>query len=394
MRILLIADCYLPTTKSVAEMVHDLAVEFRRQGHEVIVAVPDHTLAAPSEAAVEDGVTVLRIRTGRIKGASKVVRAINEVRLSSVFWKTGKRFFRANRCDLVVFYSPTIFFGRLVKRLKKLWNCKAYLILRDIFPENFVELGLLKKGLIYWYFKRKERQQYAAADIIGVELPRNLQYFSEQGFEGKCRLEVLYNWTAVNGKEAIFQNTRERLGLQNKIVFFFGGYITADQDMDNIVRLAANVYDYPDIHFLLVGDGSDKPRLKAKIQKSRLSNISLYSSVPQKQYMGMLSEFDVGLVSLDRRKKIDCFTGKILNYMYSSIPVLASINPNNSLKHILEKAGAGFVCVNGDDDQFCVYALRLAEDARLRKQMGQNARKLLEKSFSATRAVSQILSHI
>jgi len=374
-------------------MVHDLAVEFRRQGHEVIVAVPDHTLAAPSEAAVEDGVKVLRMRTGRIKGASKIIRAINEVQLSSVFWRAGRRFFQANPCDLIVFYSPSIFFGSLVKRLKKIWNCKAYLILRDIFPKNIVELGELRKGLVYWFFKVKEYELYAAADIIGVEAPGNLRYFSEEGIENRYQLEVLYNWISIDGQKLVPRNYRERLGLQNKVVFLFGGLISSGQDMDNIVRLAKNLRGYPDIHFLIVGDGPDVPRLKVAIRESGGSNISYHPTVPQSEYLGLVSEFDIGLVCLARTKKIGNIPGKLLGYMYCSLPILASINPGNDLKQILEESQAGFVCLNGEDELLCKQALRLAKDARLRRQMGQNARALLEKTFSVKRAAAQILSH-
>lgn len=392
MRILLIADCYLPSTRSSAKLVHDLAVEFCRQGHEVIVTAPDDTLTVSSQVTTEDGVTILRIRTGRIKGASKIIRGINEAKLSSVIWKVRKDFFRTRRCDLIVFYSPTIFFGRLVQRLKKLWNCKAYLILRDIFPQWAVDAGVLKDGPICWFFRSKERQQYAAADIIGVQSPGNLKYFSEHGLVDKCRLEVLYNWTVVNGEKVVLRNDRERLGLRDKVVFFYGGNIGIAQDMDNIVHLAANLRDHSDIHFLLVGDGSEVPRLKGKIKESRLSNISVHPAVPQNQYLGMVSQFDVGLISLNRNLKTHNFPGKMLGYMYFSMPILASINHGNDLKQILEESQAGLVCLNGEHDQLRDYALRLARDVRLRRQMGHNARTLLEKTFCVRRAAEGIVN--
>jgi len=394
MRILLLTDCYLPSTKSVAEMVHDLAVEFQRQGHEVIVAVPDHTLVAPSEAAVEDGVTVLRIRTGRIKGASKVIRAINEVRLSPVFWRSGKRFFRVNRCDLIIFYSPSIFFGRLVERLKKLWNCKAYLILRDIFPENLVEMGHLKKNsLLYRFFRTKELYQYSVADVIGVESPGNLRYFSGNGIEGKSRVEVLYNWSVVSGKRVVFEDDRERLGLKNKVVFIFGGAMGLAQDMDTIIRSAASVRDHHNIHFLFVGSGSKVLSLKDKIQRTSLNNVTLHPSVQQDKYLGLLSQFDVGLVSLVPEIRMHNIPGKILGYMYCSMPILATVNHGNDLVQILEESKAGFACVAGEDSRLRDYILRLVGDKKLRFEMGRNARALLEKTFSVSRAVSQILAH-
>jgi len=194
MRILILVDCYLPSTKSSAKLVHDLAVEWVRQGHEPVVAAPDDALSTPSEISSEEGVTVLRVRTGRIKGASKVRRAINEWRLPSVLWKAGKSFFRSHPCDLVVYYSPTIFFAPLVRRLKRMWRCSAVLVLRDIFPQWAVDAGVLRRGSLPWrFFRRVEFQQYAEADVICVQSPANLAYFEQQGLAGRYRLDVLYN---------------------------------------------------------------------------------------------------------------------------------------------------------------------------------------------------------
>ncbi|KPL23680.1 MAG: hypothetical protein AMJ75_05610 [Phycisphaerae bacterium SM1_79] len=394
MRVLLIVDCYLPIPKSAAVMIHELGVELAHRGHDVIVAAPDANLVAPNRITIEDGLTVLRVRIGQTKGTNKIIRAVNEVRLSSVIWKAGKKFFRTNPCDLIVFYSPTIFFGRLVQRLKEMWNCKAYLILRDIFPQWTLDVGVLRKGPAYWFFRSKELKQYSVADIIGVESPANLKYFSKNGLQDKCHLEVLYNWTALSGKKIVLRNYRRQLGLRDKVVFFYGGNIGTAQDMDNIVRLAKNLSEHAGIHFLLVGQGSEVPRLKAKIRKSELKNISIHPSLPQAQYLGMLSQCDVGLISLDRALKTCNIPGKILAYMYLSMPILASVNPCNDLKRILENSRAGLVCTNGQDEQLCNYALLLAKDVGLRWQMGHNARKVLEDTFCVSRAASQILSHI
>lgn len=394
MTILLIVDCYLPCTKSSAKLMHDLAIEFHRQGHKVIVAAPDDTLTVPSRVTVKEAVTVLRVRTGRIKGATKLIRAINELRLSSTIWKTGKGFFQANPSDLIVFYSPSIFFGRLVQKLKKLWGCKTYLILRDIFPQWAIDVGVLKDGPICRFFRSKERLQYDVADVIGVECPANLRYFEKNGLKAKHNVEVLYNWTTLNEKKVVCRNDRERLGLKDKVVFFYGGNIGIAQDVDNIVRLAAEVRNHPEIYFLLVGSGSEVPHLRANIQEWGLSNISIHPPVAQDHYLGMLSQFDVGLISLKHDLKTHNFPGKMLGYMYCSMPILAGINPGNDLNQLLEESQAGFVCMSGEDELFRTYALQLAEDADLRRRMGQNARTVLEKNFCVTSAASQILSHV
>lgn len=384
---------YLPSTMSSARLIHDLAVEFKRLGHEPVVAAPDENIKGDCEIACEDGIKVLRVRTGKIRTAPRVIRGINEARLSETVWRKGRRFFEDNPCDLVIYYSPTIFWGALVKRLKKHYSCPSYLILRDIFPQWAVDAGILRKGLAYRYFKYKERENYEAADIIGVQSPANLQYFKANGHDSKYGLEVLFNWAAAEQTAPPAGSHRKRLRLQGKVVFFYGGNIGVAQDMDNIIRLARRLRDEKTAYFLIVGSGSEAERLRAKIRSIGLSNISIQDAVGQDQYFSMLSEFDVGLISLDRGLKTQNFPGKMLGYMSQSMPMLASINPGNDLKEIIESSNAGLVCLNGEDEKFEDNARRLLEDVNLRTRMGVNSRALLDEMFSVKRAAGQILSH-
>jgi glycosyltransferase involved in cell wall biosynthesis len=393
MRILILVDCYLPSTKSSAKLIHDLAVALHQLGHETIVVAPDDTLLTPSNVTSEDGITILRIRTGRIKGAPRIVRAFNEACLSSLLWRRGKSFFKTYPCNLIIYYSPSIFWGALVRKLKKLFGCPSYLILRDIFPQWAIDTEVLRKGLIYQFFRYKELEQYAVADVIGVQSPANLRYFSENNLMGRYRIEVLYNWMTLTEQNIPVCNYRSRLGLQGEIIFFYGGNMGVAQDMDNIVLLAKRLQERHDVHFLLVGEGNEVPRLSAQIVTEKINNITIHEAVGQKEYLSMLSEFDVGLITLARNLKTQNFPGKMLGYMYHAMPILASINPGNDLKEILERHQAGLVSLNGEDSLFYKHAMQLIEDPRLRKQLGQNGRALLESTFSATRAAEQILSH-
>ena len=378
---------------SSATLIHDLAAEFLRLGHEPIVVAPDENILEDHQVSCENGIKVLRVRTGKIKSAARFVRALNEIRLSRIIWKKGKQFFDENPCDLIIYYSPTIFFSSIVKRLKKKFACPSYLILGDIFPEWAVEAGILRKGLIYRYFKYKARHNYEAADIIRVQSPANLLYFKDKGLDRKYNLEVLYNWTSLTEEHSPRTTYRVRLGLENKVVFFYGGNIGVAQDVDSIIRLAENLRNEPNAYFLLVGGGSEVSRLKAKIASKGLSNISIHDPVDHQEFMSILSEFDVGLISLDRRLRSHNFPGKMLSYMHHAKPMLASINPDNDLKEMLEDKKAGLVCINGEDEIFADYARRLVADGNLRRQLGLNGRALLESTFSVSKAADQILSH-
>ena len=336
---------------------------------------------------------MVRVKAGKMDGASKVVRGFNETMLPFILWRRGRKVLQAGKFDLIVWYSPSIFFGPLVKRLKKLFKCPSYLVLRDIFPQWAIDTGVMKEGVVSRFFRVKEMEQYEAADIIGVQSPGNLEYFSKNGLSERHHIEVLYNWTKLDEENIPPGNYRKQFGLNGKVVFFYGGNIGVAQDLDNVVRLAESLADVPDAYFLLVGDGTEAARLKKAISDKKLTNIAVHDAVDQRQYLAMVSEFDVGLISLDKKFRTQNFPGKMLGYMAYSMPILASINPGNDLKGLIEDKLAGLVSVNGDDARFRENALRLIKDAELRRRMGANARSLLEGTFNVAKAAEQILSH-
>ena len=394
MRILLIVVYYPPSTTSAAQMMRDLAVELVRRGHQVMVATPTDVVERAVSVTVEDGVTVVRVKAGEMKNANKVVRLWRESRLSSTMWRRARDVFQKNPRDLIVFYSPTIFFGELVRRLKALWECPSYLVHRDIFPQWAVDLGVFRKGgLLHRYLRYKELEHYDASDVIGVEAPGNLSYFKNELGHKNYKTEVLYNWISGTIEPNGSSHWRKKLGLEGKVVFFYGGNFGVGQDLDNILRLAASLRDQEGIFFLLIGSGTEGPRLNSEIIRLRLDNIRIIPPIAQREYMQCLSEFDVGLVNLDRRLRSNNFTGKALGYVSCGKPILASVNPGNNVIDLLQEADAGIACTNGDDEKLHDAALLFATHPLVRERMGRNARALCESKFSSRAVASQILSH-
>lgn len=393
MRILILIDCYYPSKTSGAKLVHDLALELSRRGHHAVVVTPSSSIPRNLQISREDGVTVARVKTARIKGANRVYRALSEVRLSSRIWRAAGSFLRQNPRDLILFYSPTIFFGEIVRKLKNLWRCPAYLILRDIFPDWAVDAGVIRRGLIYHFFRRIAVAQYRIADVIAVQSPANLQHFARAFPREKFELKVLFNWTDLKA-ELAHTNHRDRLGLNDKVVFLYGGNMGVAQDMDNILRLAARLLPRQDIRILLVGDGSEMPRLLRTIERDRLTNVQIVPGLSQEDYLSLVSEFDVGLISLDARLKTQNIPGKLMSYLHWGLPVLASINVGNDLFELLHQSQAGLCIPNGDDEQLYRAALQLVDDVNLRNSMKINARRLLEQRFSVGSAVDHIFEHL
>ena len=169
-----------------------------------------------------------------------------------------------NPHDIIIYYSPSIFFGAFVKKLKKLWNCKSYLILRDIFPQWTIDNNILKENsIITKYFRYFEKLNYDAADRIGLMSYKNKQWFDNYYRNNKS--ETLHNWTKSTNLEKKFNKYRKKFNLEDKIIYFYGGNIGHAQDMMNIFRLALKMKDHKKAHFLIVGAGDEYDLLKKEI---------------------------------------------------------------------------------------------------------------------------------
>ena len=376
----------MPVRTSAAVQMRDLARTLLRQGHECTVVTPDGHAAGAWSLALEDSIPVLRIRSRPLKRISLVRRALNELALSGLMWSGYRRSpLAAQHWDGIVFYSPSIFFGRFVARLKARHSCRAFLILRDVFPDWAADTGVMSRGPHFWLFKAYAKYQYSVADFIGIESPSNRRYFGS----GDARLQVLPNWidlaSEAPGPAAL------PAALSGKIVLVYAGNIGVAQDMDNLVRLASGLQHRADCALLVVGDGTDRLRTQAECARQGLENVVFVPEMDPHRLRGLLRVCHIGFVSLDRRLRSHNIPGKLLSYLEAGLPVLASINPGNDLRQVIESGRVGMVAWNGEDEKLHQAATRMIEDPEERSRMAEAARTLCRSVFSSDAVARQIV---
>lgn len=387
MRLLLIADTYVPARISGALQMRDLAVELARQGHRPAVLTPACGPGPRVQLEQLDGVEVLRIRAPRTKDVPLVKRAISETLLPWVLLR-GLRAspLRAERWDGVVWYSPTIFLGPLVARLNARHKCRSYLIVRDLFPDWAVDAGVMRKGLAYRFFKAVERYQYRQADVIGVQTPANIPLVAASAPAG-ARVEVLHNWLAPVPDGA---STELSLGrLEGRIIFVYAGNMGVAQDLDAFVELARRMDDCADAGFLFVGRGSEVPRLRTLAKD--MANVLFMEEVESSLIPGLLRKCHVGIVALDPRHGTHNIPGKFVAYMRAGLPVLARLNAGNDLHQLIEEAGVGRSVEGASLALLHAHAMHLIEDAAQREAMGVAGMLLAERMFTPTSAAFQVV---
>ncbi len=389
MRLALIIDDYLPhSTRVGAKMFHELACYYVSQGHDVTVITPEHRQSEKLVKNVIDNVKVWRFSSGEIKDAPKIKRAINETLLSIRAWRAISQEVKRDTFDGIIYYSPSIFFGGLVSKIKARCQCKAYLVLRDLFPQWVIDAGMIKEGsLIERYFRFFEKYSYDQADIIGLMSEKNQLIFNDIT-KHRYSTEILRNWAALT-PHVLFSNKdgiRCQLGLEDKVIYFYGGNIGHAQDMTNLMRLVKAMTPYKGAHFLFVGQGDEVGLINQLAEEWSLDNFSYLPSVNQSDFKDLLADIDVGLFSLSALHTAHNFPGKLLGYMVQSIPILGSVNSGNDLLDIVNGNEAGLISINGEDKELLNNALSLYEDKALRKQIGTGAFSLLEREFSVQAA--------
>ena len=376
-------------------MFRDLAKELFIQGHEVTIISGSNNISKELDITTEENIRIVRVKSPDLK-TNKFTRLLNEIALGRRIWKQTKNFIDYSEFDLVIYYSPTIFWAYLVNKLKKSFKLKSYLVLRDIFPKWAVDLGLIKKySLAHLFLKFHEYRLYRSADFIGVQSPKNKLYFEESSFLRFFNPEVLFNWVQPDEDISVkeISTIREDLDIREKVLFLYGGNIGVAQDLDNLLNLASNLKDQKNIFFLLVGEGTEFDRLSNKIIKEDITNMSLIGSVSPLEFQKIVAASDVGLISLNRDFRTQNIPGKIMSYIKSKKPMLASINEDNDMFDIVHNK-SGYVVLNGDNTTFIKYAIKLAGDKDLRGRMGKNGHDLLHEIFSVESASAKILKKL
>jgi glycosyltransferase involved in cell wall biosynthesis len=394
MRIVLIADAFPPMRTSGAVQMRDLAQEFLRQGHRPTVLVPSPGLGMAWAREEVDGVEVLRLGSPRTKDVSHLRRTFAELMMPYEMLKNLRSSPLAEgRWGAVVWYSPSIFLGPVARWLKRRSGCAAYLIVRDIFPEWAVDMGLMGRGLPYWFFKLVELYQYAVADTIGVQTPANLPYFDRWPVRSSRRVEVLQNWLAdapdIGSSICVASGP-----LAGRTVFVYAGNMGVAQGMDILVDLAERLRARTDIGFLFVGRGSESQRLREDVKRRLLDNVVFRDEVDPTEIAGLYAQCHVGLVALDRRHKTHNVPGKFLSYMQAGLPVLANINAGNELVTLIDRERVGKACTNHSVETLESLACELVEELGVDLRIADRCRALSARMFSPTAVVEQVLASL
>lgn len=393
MEILIIASVFPPLKSSGAVQLYDLALEFINQGHSVSVFTPEPSLKSPYLHKVIDGINIFYLKTPKIYGVGLFRRTLGEFLMPFYMWKNIKKSnFKLKIVDMIVWYSPSIFLGPLVRKVSAYCTCPNYLILRDIFPDWAVDVGVIKKGPPYFFFKLVQKYQYSIATVIGVQSPGNLIYFDKEKVK-KGSIEVLHNWLSIPEWRVSNINVLSTKFTGRKI-FVYAGNMGKAQGVDIFLDLAEKFSSRMDVGFLFVGRGTEVERLKDLSKKMQLENILFFDEINSNEIPSLYSQCSAGIISLDIRHKSHNIPGKFLSYIQNGLPVLANVNPGNDIIEIINSNKVGLAKSFSNVDELYTSATILLSEIHRGYDFSSNCRKLSCRLFSTKHAAEQIISRM
>ena len=374
----------------------DLLRELIKEGHDVYCISPIEKKKG-GETHFEENGHLLKLKIGNTQKTNIIEKGISTLMIEPQFVSAVKKYFSDVKFDLVLYSTPPITLAKTVQYIKNRDGAKTYLMLKDIFPQNAVDLGLMSKngfkGFIYKYFRNKERKLYALSDKIGCMSQANVDYVIKHNKDVPAdKVEVCPNCIDIQDVSLSDEEKteiREKYGIpHDRKVFIYGGNLGKPQGIPFLVECLKSQKENNDVFFLVIGDGTEYPKLEEYIEKENPQNVKLSKLIPKKDFDRLVAASDVGMIFLDRRFTIPNFPSRLLSYMQAGVPVLACTDPNTDIGKVIVDGGFGWWCESGNIKEFCE-KFEEALNADL-KSMSDAEISYLKENFSAEKVSEKI----
>lgn len=336
----------------------DLLREFRKHGHSIYAISPVEKRKGKKTYVIsEDGIRILKLRIGNTQKTNVIEKGISIVSLEPLMILAIKKYFSDVRFDLVLYPTPPITFYKAVEYVKRRDGARSYLLLKDIFPQNAVDISMMReKGILHRYFRAKEKRLYRISDRIGCMSPANVKYLLKHNSDVRAdKVEICPN-SVEPVDMSIDKSERERIRLKygipiDRTVFIYGGNLGKPQGIGFMLKCLHSQRKNRNVFFLIIGNGTEYSRIERYLEKYQPENIRLHQWLSKEDYDKVVAACDVGLIFLDHRFTIPNFPSRLLNYMQCKLPVFAVTDRSTDIGDIITENGFGWWC--GSDDLKC-----------------------------------------
>ena len=382
----------------------DLLKKFAKEGHKVyVVGALEKRNGRATELEIEEGINVLRVRVGNITKTNLIEKGISTLTLGYLYKKAIDKYWSQLSFDLILYTTPPITIAGLVSELKKKYNAYTYLLLKDIFPQNAIDIGILSrkgwKGIVYRYFKCIERQLYSISDKIGCMSNANIDFILKNNREiAKDKIELCPNTidfvheTEIRRDDAILEKYKIP---KDKYLLLYGGNFGKPQNVDYVIEAIDRCSDIEAVHFILCGSGTEFSKIDLYIKNVNPKHVTVIDCLlPYEEYSCLVASCDVGLLFLDYRFTIPNFPSRLLDYMNYGLPVIAATDINTDVGRIIMEENFGWWVESKNPQEFRNLISSIFESNQIEDELqekSRNARNCLKRNYVTDVAYNAIV---
>ncbi|WP_187477632.1 glycosyltransferase family 4 protein [Amniculibacterium sp. G2-70] len=386
--------------KTVEErgIYQDLLRKFRNEGHDVTIVTPvERRLGISTNFKRKDGVSILQVKTFNIQKTNVVEKGIGTLAIEYQYLTAIKKYLSDVKFDLVLYSTPPITFVKVIEFFKKRDHAYCYLLLKDIFPQNAIDMKMLKAGgFIHKQFVKKEKKLYQVSDTIGCMSPANVDFIIKHNPEvNPQKVEVNPNTIepiTINYTEDDKSSIRIKYGIPtDKKVLVYGGNLGKPQGLSFLLE-TIEATKQQELFFLIVGDGTEYFRIKTWFENNKPSNAKLLQKLPKVDYDKLLAACDVGLIFLDKNFIIPNFPSRLLSYLEMKMPILAATDPNTDIGEIIEANNCGFKVLAGNQNDMQTKLNMLLKSSL--DILAENGNILLQENYTVDKSYDLIINKL
>ena len=388
----------------------DLMRKFRDEWHQVyIVSSVERSQGIPTNYKEIDGVHILSVKTLNLQKTNVVEKGVGQLLVETQYKKAVKKYMKNVRFDLILYTTPPITLPKVIRYLNKSNpEAKTYLLLKDIFPQNAIDIGMMTttgpKGFLYRMFRKKEIELYKLSDHIGCMSPANLEYLLKHNSfidrRNVCVAPNSYEFTGYTAMESSEkQQIREKYGIPaDKTVFLYGGNLGKPQGIPFLIDCLKAVSQDKELqekaHFMVIGKGTERPKLVSWFNEANLTNVSVMDFIPKEDYDLLARSCDIGLIFLDYRFTIPNYPSRLLPYLKEKKPIIAATDPNTDVGTIAEQNGYGFACPSNDVKAFIDCVKRFVDKPELIARMGEKGYDFFIHNYTIENTYKAIMNYV
>ena len=376
----------------------DLMRQFVRNGHKVHIVSPfERRTGRKTEVFESNGAQILGVRTLNIQKTNVIEKGIGTLLLEYQYMHAINRFWGDIRFDLVLYVTPPITLNRVIRHIKQRDKARTYLLLKDIFPQNAVDLGMFsRRSLFFRLFRYKERKLYRLSDHIGCMSPANVEFVLRHNPDvDERKVHVNPNSIEVQEQRVVNKNAvRRKYGLPtDRPIFIYGGNLGRPQGIDFLLQMLEQYEHDASLFFVIAGSGTEYPKVELWFSTHQPQNARLQPYLPKEEYDLLVQSCDVGMIFLNRRFTIPNFPSRLLSYLEYRMPVIIASDTNTDIGRIAEENGFGVWSESGDAAHFIANVERLM-NPQTRKEMGERGYHFLQDNYTVDKTYSIIINSL